>query len=62
MGDFNSETSDEQVESFGDSYDLHNLVKEKTCFKGPQKCYDLILTNCKHNFQNTLVPTSGFLA
>ena len=60
MGDFNSEPSDEQVESFCDSYDLHNLVKEKTCFKGPPKCYDLILTNCKHNFQNTLVLTSGF--
>ena len=60
MGDFNSDPSDEQVESFCDSYDLHNLVKEKTCFKGPPKCYDLILTNCKHNFQNTLVLTSGF--
>ena len=48
MGDFNSEPSDEQVETFCDSYDLHNLVKEKTCFKDPPKCYDLILTNCKH--------------
>ena len=60
MGDFNSEPSDEQVESFCDRYDLHNLVKERTCFKGPPKCYDLILTNCKHNFQNTLVLPSGF--
>ena len=60
MGDFNSEPSDKQVESFCDSYDLHNLVKEKTCFKGPPKYYDLILTNWNHNFQNTLVLTSGF--
>ena len=30
MEDFNSEPSDEQViESFYDSYNLHNLVKEK---------------------------------
>ena len=59
MGAFNTEPSDEQVESFCDSYDLHSRVKEKTCFKGPPKCYDLILTNCKLNFQNTLVLTSG---
>ena len=59
-GDFNSEPADEQVESFCASYDLHNLVKAKTCFKGPPKCYDLILTNCKHTFQNTLALTSGF--
>ena len=34
MGDFNSEPSDEQVESFCTSYNLHNLVKAETCFKG----------------------------
>ena len=39
---------------------LNSLVKTETCFKGPPKCYDLIITNCKHNFQNTLVLTSGF--
>ena len=41
------------------SYNLHNLVKEKTCFKGPPKCYDLIL-KLQVQFQNTLVLTSGF--
>ena len=60
MGDFNSEPSDEPIETFCDGYDLYNLVKENTCFKGPPKCYDLILTNCKYNFQNTIVVTSGF--
>ena len=60
MGDFNSEPSDEHVESFCDCYNLYNLVKEKTCFKGPPKCYDLILTNCKFSFQNTMALTSGF--
>ena len=60
MGDFNSEPSDESIETFCGSYNLYNLVKEKTCFKGPPKCYDLILTNCKHNFQNTSAVTTGF--
>ena len=60
MGDFNSEPSDDPIETFCASYNLHNLVKEKTCFKGSPKCYDLILTNCKHNFQNTLAVTTGF--
>ena len=60
MGDFNSEPCDEPIETFCDGYNLYNLVKEKTCFKGVPKCYDLILTNCKHNFQNTSAVTTGF--
>ena len=60
MGDFNSEPCDEPIETFCGSYNLHNLVKEETCFKGSPKCYDLILTNCKHNFQNTFAVTTGF--
>ena len=60
MGDFNSEPSEELIGTFCSSYNLYNLVKEKTCFKGPPKCYDLILTNLKHNFQNTSAITSGF--
>ena len=60
MGDFNSEPTDIPIETFCDGYNLYNLVKENTCFKGPPKCYDLILTNCKHNFQNTMAVTTGF--
>ena len=60
MGDFNSEPSDEPIETFLSCYNLHNLVKERTCFKGPPKCYDLILTNFKYNFQNTSTITTGF--
>ena len=60
MGDFNLEPTDEPIETFCDGYNLYNLVKENTCFKGPPKCYDLILTNCKHNFQNTIAVTTGF--
>ena len=36
-------------------------MKENTCFKGPPKCYHLILTNYKYNFQNTIALTTGFL-
>ena len=60
MGDFNLEPTDEPIESLCNTYNLYNLVKEKTCFKGPPKCYDLILTNCKYNFQSTMAVTSGF--
>ena len=35
MGDFNSEPTDDHVETFRHSYNLHNLVKENTCYKGP---------------------------
>ena len=48
------------MEIFCDSSHLYNLVKENTCFKDPPKCYDLILTNKKHNFQNTIAITTGF--
>ena len=60
MGDFNLEPSDENIENLCHGYNLYNLVKDKTCFKGPPKCYDLILTNSKHSFQNTTVNTTGF--
>ena len=60
MGDFNLEPCDEPIETFCDGYNLHNLVKEKTCFKSVPKCYDLILTNFKHSFQNTSAVTTGF--
>ena len=60
MGDFNQEPSEEGIETFCNIHNLYNLVREKTCFKGPPKCYDLILTNSKHNFQNTQALVSGF--
>ena len=60
MGDFNLEPFTELIETLCNSYDLVNLVKEPTCFKGQPKCYDLILTNCKRNFQNTKALTTGF--
>ena len=60
LGDFNMEPSEDHMVNLFNSFNLYNLVKEYTCFKGPPKCYDLILTNRKHNFQNTLAVTTGF--
>ena len=60
MIDFNLGPLDESIKMLCDSYYLYNLVKEETCFKGLPKCYDLILTNCKYNFQDTQALTSGF--
>ena len=60
MRDFNLEPPDESIKMLYDSYELYNLVKEKTCFKGLHKYYDLILTNCKYNFQDTQALTTGF--
>ena len=60
MGDFNLEESDEHMKNMLFGYNLVNLVKENTCFKGPPKSYDTILTNRKYHFQNTLALTTGF--
>ena len=60
MGDFNMEPTDNIMHNLCDGYNLFNLVKEPTCFKGPPKCYDLKLTNCKYNFQNSKILNTGF--
>ena len=59
IGDFNTEISEPRIDSFIYEHDLHNLVKEKTCFKSVENpsCIDLILTNNTIAFQNTTVFT-----
>ena len=52
-GDFNLERSQMYLETFMDTPNYFNLVKNKTCFKGPASCIDLILTNRKYCFQGT---------
>ena len=43
-----------------DSYNLPSLVKSPTCFKSDSpRCIDLILTNRKRSFQNTVVIHTG---
>ena len=38
---------------FLNEYDLINLIKINTCFKGQGSCIDLILTNQKYSFKNS---------
>ena len=46
---------------FCDLYDLENLIKVPTCFKNPDKpsSIDVILTNTKTLFQNTIAVETG---
>ena len=59
MGDFNTEASEPRIDFFIYEHELHNLVKEKICFKSVHNpsCIDLILTNSAMVFQNA---TTGF--
>ena len=60
-GDFNTEISEPRIDSFVYEHELHNLVKEKTCFKSVHKpsCIDVILTNNAMAFQNTTTVFTG---
>ena len=50
MGDFNMKPSDKIITDFIDEHIYKNLIKSKTCFKGPQgTCIDLLFTNKKNS-------------
>ena len=53
LGDFNMEPKNPKLESFMNSFNLYNLIKSNTCFKGSGSCIDLILTNRKYCFKHT---------
>ena len=54
MGDFNMKPSDKIITHFMDEHIYKNLIKSKTCFKGPQgTCIDLLFTNKNNSFKNT---------
>ena len=60
LGDFNLETSDSSMISLMDSHDLFSLIREPTCFKSERgSCIDLILTNKKYSFKNSLTFETG---
>ena len=60
-GNFNSEITKHDIESFLYEHELSNLVKEKTCFKNMQNasCMDLLLTSNSYAFQQTTTVCSG---
>ena len=61
VGDFNSEMCEDEMHFFCNTYNLKNLVKDKTCFKNIANptCIDLILTNKHLCFQNTMAIDIG---
>ena len=60
MGYFNMRVTDNNFQVFYESHDLHNLIKEKTCFKSTEgTCIDLILTNQKYSFKNSCTIETG---
>ena len=60
-GDFNSEMCEDEMQFFCNTYNLKNLVKDKTFFKNIANptCIDLILTNKPFCFQNTMTIDIG---
>ena len=61
LGDLNSEMIEEPMKDFCDLYELSNLIKVPTCYKNPDKpsSIDVILTNTKNLFQNSLAIETG---
>ena len=61
LGDFTTEPSDTALSNFCEIYNFKNLIKDKTCFKNPEKpsCIDLIITNRPNSFQNSMVIETG---
>ena len=57
LGDFNTEPTDTILSYFCEIFNFKNLIKDKTCFKNPNKpsCIDLIITNRPKSLQNYMV-------
>ena len=61
LGDFNNKPEEKNRSNFLNTYNLKNIVKQKTCFKNPDRptCIDLILTNSSRTFQDTYAVETG---
>ena len=59
LGDFNMEPNCLALTSFMQSFNLFNLIKTNTCFKGKGTCIDLILTNRKYCFKHSSTFETG---
>ena len=61
LGDFNYTVSETDMKDFCQIYDLHNLIKEPTCYKNAKNLssIDVMLTNRKGSFQNSMVVETG---
>ena len=61
IGDFNSETEEENMKDFCDIYNLKNLIRHPTCFKSAHNptSIDMFLTNRHNCFQNSCTIETG---
>ena len=61
VGDFNSETEEENMKDFCDLYSLKNLTKHPICYKSVQNptSIDMFLTNRHNCFQNSCTIETG---
>ena len=61
FGDFNKEPEEKNMLNFLNTYHLKNIVKQKTCFKNPDRpsWIDLIPTNPSRSFQDTCTIETG---
>ena len=61
IGDLNCPVSEKGMKEFCEIYDLENLIKTPTCYKNPKNpsSIDVILTNKKSNFQNSMTIETG---
>ena len=61
LGDWNSAVTEEEMSNFCEMYGLDNLIKEPTCFKSTENpsSIDVMLTNKKHSFQNSMTIETG---
>ena len=61
VGDFNSQMTESAMENFCGTHHLHNLIKDPTCFKNPDRpsCIDLLLTNFPKSFSKSQTLETG---
>ena len=61
IGDFNCPVAEKEMKEFCEIYDLENLIKKPTCYKNPSNpsSIDVILTNKKSSFQNSMTIETG---
>ena len=61
VGDFNSEMTESAMKNFCGTYHLHNLIKDPTCYKNPDKpsCIGLLLTNFPKSFLKSQTLETG---
>ena len=61
LGDCNTEDAEPILSEFLEQYEGKNIMKNKTCFKKPDRptCINLFLTNSPHSFQNTMTISTG---